>query len=90
MRNANSQLPHSMILVRALHQPPAPHVSHAETGGENFEPAFAAAQLRRGSPRRSVCEGGRSGDEAPLAFSSEVGAGSREENASKQEARARS
>ena len=33
MRNANSQLADSMILVRALHQPPAPHVSHAEIGG---------------------------------------------------------
>ena len=53
MRNANSQLPRSMILVRALHQPPAPHVSHAEIGGK-----------------------------APVAFSSEVGTGSREENAS--------
>ena len=50
MRNANSQLPRSMILVGALHQPPAPHVSHAETEGENLDqPAFAAAQLRRGS-----------------------------------------
>jgi hypothetical protein len=50
MRNANSQLEDSMIPVRALHQPPAPHVSHAETEGENLDqPAFAAAQLRRGT-----------------------------------------
>jgi hypothetical protein len=34
MRNANSQLPSSMIPVRALHQPPAPHVSHAEIGAQ--------------------------------------------------------
>jgi hypothetical protein len=34
MRNANSQLPRSMILVGALHQPPAPHVSHAEIGAQ--------------------------------------------------------
>ena len=51
MRNANSQLPRSMILVRALHQPPGPHVSHAETEGENFEPArlrsFGAAPASR-------------------------------------------
>ena len=33
MRNANSQRASSMIPVRALHQPPAPHVSHAEIGG---------------------------------------------------------
>ena len=38
MRNANSQPPRSMILVRALHQPPAPHVSHAETEGETSNP----------------------------------------------------
>jgi hypothetical protein len=35
MRNANSQLTDSMILVRALHQPPAPHVSHAEIGAQD-------------------------------------------------------
>jgi hypothetical protein len=35
MRNANSQLADSMILVRALHQPPAPHVSHAEIGAQD-------------------------------------------------------
>jgi hypothetical protein len=35
MRNANSQLAISMILIRALHQPPAPHVSHAETGAQD-------------------------------------------------------
>ena len=34
MRNANSQLPSSMIPVCALHQLPSPHVSHAETEGE--------------------------------------------------------
>ena len=33
MRNANSQRPNSMIPVSALHQPPSPHVSHAEIGG---------------------------------------------------------
>ncbi|MEA2897361.1 MAG: hypothetical protein QOJ84_2976 [Bradyrhizobium sp.] len=32
MRNANSQLAESMIPVRALHQPRAPHVSHAGSG----------------------------------------------------------
>jgi hypothetical protein len=33
MRNANSQLAHSMIPVRVSHQPPAPHVRHAESEG---------------------------------------------------------
>ena len=33
MRNANSQLANSMIPVSGLHQPPAPHVSHAEIEG---------------------------------------------------------
>ena len=33
MRNANSQLAKSMIPVCALHQPPAPHVSHAGIEG---------------------------------------------------------
>jgi len=32
MRNANAQRPMTMIRVGALRQPPAPHVSHAETG----------------------------------------------------------
>jgi hypothetical protein len=50
MRNANSQRASSMIPVFALHQPPSPHVSHAETEGEtSSQPAFAAAQLRRGT-----------------------------------------
>ena len=33
MRNANSQRVDIMIRVKAPQQPPAPHVSHAETGG---------------------------------------------------------
>jgi hypothetical protein len=33
MRNANSQRTSSMIPVSVLHQPPSPHVSHAEIGG---------------------------------------------------------
>jgi len=33
MRNANAQCANTMIRVGALRQPPAPHVSHAETGG---------------------------------------------------------
>jgi hypothetical protein len=33
MRNANAQRAITMIRVGALGQPPAPHVSHAETGG---------------------------------------------------------
>jgi hypothetical protein len=32
MRNANPQPAMTMIRVGALRQPPAPHVSHAETG----------------------------------------------------------
>jgi hypothetical protein len=50
MRNANSQRANSMIPVCASQQPPSPHVSHAETEGETSDqPAFAAAQLRRGT-----------------------------------------
>src|SRR5712672_2763707 len=33
MRNANAQRRNTMIRVGALRQPPAPHVSHAESGG---------------------------------------------------------
>ncbi len=33
MRNANAQRDNTMIRVGALRQPPAPHVSHAESGG---------------------------------------------------------
>ena len=33
MRNANSQRGNSMIPVSVLHQPPSPHVSHAEIAG---------------------------------------------------------
>jgi hypothetical protein len=49
MRNANSQRLCSMIPVRALHQPPSPHVSHAETEGEKSNPpsllrSFVAAR----------------------------------------------
>ncbi len=33
MRNANAQCANTMIRAGALRQPPAPHVSHAETGG---------------------------------------------------------
>ena len=68
MRNANSQLANSMLPVCALHQPPSPHVSHAETEGEtstsppslllSFGAAPASLTLHRGSPRRSVSEGG--------------------------------
>jgi hypothetical protein len=32
MRNANAQRAMTMIRVGAMRQPPAPHVSHAETG----------------------------------------------------------
>ena len=53
MRNANSQRAGSMIPVRAMHQPSAPHVRHAEIEG-----------MKRHSA------------------SSEVGTGSRKENAS--------
>jgi hypothetical protein len=35
MRNANSQRANSMIPVSALHQPPSPHVSHAEIGAQD-------------------------------------------------------
>jgi hypothetical protein len=38
MRDANSQRASSMIPVSALHQPPSPHVSHAETEGETSNP----------------------------------------------------
>jgi hypothetical protein len=49
MRNANSQRANSMIPVCALHQPPSPHVSHAETEGEKSNPpsllrSFVAAR----------------------------------------------
>jgi hypothetical protein len=33
MRNATAQREDTMIRVRALQQPPRPHVSHAEIGG---------------------------------------------------------
>ena len=41
MRNANAQREDSMICVKALQQPPMPHVSHAEIGGSFRRAKFA-------------------------------------------------
>ncbi len=43
MRNANSQCPRSMILVRAMHQLSAPHVSHAEIAMQTIPIRMASA-----------------------------------------------
>ena len=51
MRNANSQREDSMIPVRALHQLPTPHVSHAEIGGETRLRCYAAS-ARLAAPKR--------------------------------------
>jgi hypothetical protein len=62
MRNANSQLADSMILVRALHQPPAPHVSHAETEGETSNPP---SPLRSFVAARRAVAFAKAGEENP-------------------------
>jgi hypothetical protein len=47
MRNANAQCTNTMIRVGAMRQPPAPHVSHAETGGWRSR---RIASIRRAAP----------------------------------------
>ncbi len=55
MRNANSQRASIMIPVRTMHQPPCPHVSHAETVGETSNPP---------SPLRSFGEASRASNDS--------------------------
>jgi hypothetical protein len=54
MRNADAQRAGSMIPVGAMHQPPCPHVSHAEIGGLRNTP-FA---IRRRSEAKTSNGGG--------------------------------
>jgi hypothetical protein len=67
MRNANAQRENSMVRVNALQQPPAPHVSHAETGvvsppPSSPHPAWRATDANRIERKTKI----------PACFSSEL------------------